>query len=190
MVLLFCGLILWCGVHLVPAAAPSFKSVLVSRLGPSAYRGLFSVMIVASVVLMVVGWRMTDPVYLYDPILYPGAVVTLLMYAAFFLVSATKRPTRIRRWLRHPMLTGILVWSGTHLLANGELRTTLLFGVFFVWAALEMILINRREGPWMKPDLTVSILREAFGAVIVAAVVIVVMMAHPWFAGVGVLGTR
>ncbi|WP_373925366.1 NnrU family protein, partial [Burkholderia pseudomallei] len=39
----------------------------------------------------------------------------------------------------HPMLAGVMVWAGAHLLANGTLHAELLFAAFFVWAFVDFI---------------------------------------------------
>ena len=49
------------------------------------------------------------------------------------------------------MLTGLIIWGGAHLLANGENRSVLLFGAMSVWALITIFLINRRDGAWEKP---------------------------------------
>jgi uncharacterized membrane protein len=57
--------------------------------------------------------------------------------------------TNIRRWLRHPQLTGCL--SG--LWATCLPMVICLAGVFGgigLWAASSILLLNRRDGPWKK----------------------------------------
>ena len=49
------------------------------------------------------------------------------------------------------MLTGMVVWAGAHLLANGETRSVILFGGMGAWAVVAMLSINRRDGAWDKP---------------------------------------
>jgi len=34
----------------------------------------------------------------------------------------------------------------------GTARAIILFGGMAAWALIEMFLINRRDGPWLKPD--------------------------------------
>ncbi|MDX2476612.1 MAG: NnrU family protein, partial [Gammaproteobacteria bacterium] len=40
----------------------------------------------------------------------------------------------------------IIVWSIAHILLNGDSRSIILFGSMGLWAALEIIVINRRSG--------------------------------------------
>ena len=59
------GVLLWSTAHLLPSAGVSVRAGLMSRLGEGPYKGLFSLTIVLSVVLMVVGWRSAEPIHLY-----------------------------------------------------------------------------------------------------------------------------
>lgn len=46
---------------------------------------------------------------------------------------------------RQPLLWGLALWSGAHLLANGDLAHGLLFGSFVVFSLLGMGLVERRR---------------------------------------------
>jgi uncharacterized membrane protein len=54
--------------------------------------------------------------------------------------------------MRHPQLLGMVCWSVGHLLAVGTERAIVLFGGLAVWAIIEIFLLNRRDGEWVKPD--------------------------------------
>jgi len=186
MLLLFVGVVLWGGVHLAPSLATQTVERIRARLGANAYRGVFSLLIVLSLVLIVVGWRATPEVYLY--ILPPWSrwATFFLTFLAFVLLGATHYPTAIKRVVRHPMLAGVAVWALAHLLTNGTTRSLLLFGYLGVWALLEIRLINARDGEAGKPS-TPGMAREIRGLLISAAVFAVFMWLHPYFAGVSPL---
>ena len=102
------------------------------------------------------------------------------------LFGAAHQPTRIKRVVRHPQLTGMLVWSLSHLLSNGDTRSLALFGGLGLWALIEMLLISRREGAWQKPHgPALSI--EVRGIVISTVVFFVLVFLHPYFAGVSAI---
>lgn len=149
--LLVLGLALWCGVHLFPAVAPDARAGLIQRAGLNPYRGLFALLIVASVVLMVLGWRSAGFVHVYPPPVWGRHLTMLFVLIAFILFCAARAPTNLKRVIRHPQLIGVHVWGIGHLLANGDLRSVLLFGTFAVWPIVEISFINRREGAWQKP---------------------------------------
>ena len=107
------GLLLWSLVHLVPSLAPSVKKGWISMLGENGYKISFSAIVIFSLVMIVYGWRHSDPVVVYAlPIeLKP---VALIMMVAFVLFGAAQYPTRIKTYLSHPQLTSIIVWSIAH----------------------------------------------------------------------------
>jgi uncharacterized membrane protein len=49
------------------------------------------------------------------------------------------------RVTRHPMMWGFILWSASHVLARGDLKSTVFFGGFLVLAALGALLIDRRK---------------------------------------------
>ena len=151
MTLLITGIAVWCVVHLFPAVLPGKRESLISRLGSNAYRGLFALVILASLVTIVLGWRSATPAAVYAPPLQGSPIVSVLVFVAFVLFVAARARTNLKRLLRHPQLTGIIAWSAAHLLANGDTRSIALFGSFGVWAVVEILLINRRDEGWEKP---------------------------------------
>jgi uncharacterized membrane protein len=57
-----------------------------------------------------------------------------------------KEPARgILRITRHPVMWGIMLWAGAHLLARGELKSTLFFGSFLLLAAAGTVLLDLRK---------------------------------------------
>jgi uncharacterized membrane protein len=105
------------------------------------------------------------------------------MAISIFLFGAAQRKSAVKRFIRHPQLTGLLLWSLAHLLANGEQRSLVLFGGLGVWALLEMVLISRRDGEWVKEE-SPPMSRDLIGAVIAAVLMVVLIFLHPYFTGV------
>jgi uncharacterized membrane protein len=185
-ILLICGLCLWAGTHLVPSAAPEFRQGIIDKLGFKAYRGIFSLAILSALALIVFGWRNSEASAIYLPAEALRPVGLVLMALAFLCLGATGRASRIGRLVRHPQLTGVLLWSVSHLITNGDSRSLLLFGGFAAWTVLEMVLISKREGAWDKPEAP-SWGKECFAAAISLVVMAAFMFAHPWLAGVPLL---
>lgn len=177
------GVLLWSVAHCFPAALPAARSRLALRLGPNRYRGLFSLVIVLSVVLMVIGWRRATPDPVYLPPLYASPVVPVLVFISFYLFAASHAPGNAKRWLRHPMLTGTLVWAVAHLLANGDARSLVLFGGLGLWAIVSILLINRRDGAWVRPP-AVAVTADLMTLAGTAVVFAVVALLHRWLFGV------
>ncbi len=183
MLILIAGIALWSILHLMPAAAPGVRHELASRVGEKPYKALFALSILASLALIVLGWRATQPHLLYLPPAWGRSVAIVLMVVAVYLFGAARRPSVVKRYIRHPQLTGLVTWSAAHLLANGDQRSLLLFGGLGAWAIVEMLAINRRDGAWIKPEPP-ALSREAPGIVITLVVFAILFFAHPWFTGV------
>ena len=183
MALIVLGLILWSAVHLIPSAAPGIKAKWIGALGKGGYRATFSLLIIAAIVLMVMGWRYALPTYLYTlSEQIHLATIGIMAFAAVLFVAA-KLPTRIKRIIRHPQLTAVALWALAHLLANGDSRSVVLFGGMLVWSVLEMFLINRREGsrpPTPVTGFVIEIVVLALGG----ALFVGLMIAHPYLSGI------
>ena len=66
-----------------------------------------------------------------------------IMPFALILFIAANFPCHIRRVTRHPMMIGTLLWASVHLLANGDLASTILFGGFAAWSILAIVGSNK-----------------------------------------------
>ena len=146
MALLLAGITTWFLVHLFPAFATSARENLVFKLGENPYKGLFSLLILASLVMIVFGWKSSTPTPVYEPPLAPGILSSIMVLAGLILFFASQFKGYFKRILRHPQMVGTLLWAGAHLLTNGDSRSLALFGGFAVWAILEIVLCNRRDG--------------------------------------------
>jgi uncharacterized membrane protein len=151
MALLIGGLALFIVVHLVPTR-PALRAGLVERLGDGPYRGLFSLLSIAGLVLIVLGFGHMQGLgrgnpELWVPPVWIKHVVFLLMVPAIILLVAAYVPSRIRTAVGHPMLTALIIWAFAHLLANGDLASVLLFGSFLGYAIYDRISVVDRASP-------------------------------------------
>lgn len=147
MTLLIAGLILFLGIHTLPML-PATRDGLVSKLGENGFKGFFTLIAVVGLVLVIYGYgvaRADGPPVLYDPPFWLRHVTMLLMVPVFIFLVAAYVPCRIKRALKHPMLIAVKLWAFSHLLANGDLASVLLFGGFLVWAVMDRISIKRRK---------------------------------------------
>jgi len=146
MTLLVIGLILFLGLHSVPVFAPAARERLVQTMGRNGWRALHSVLSLAGLVLIVIGYgqaRMA-PIALYTSPLWLRHVTIVLMLPFFPLLFAAYLPGRIKAKVKHPMLTAIKLWAFAHLLYNGNLADVLLFGGFLAWAVADRISLKKR----------------------------------------------
>jgi len=181
MFLMIAGLVLFLGAHLVPIARGT-RRMLVARAGEQRYKGLFSIVSGVGLVLIIAGYWLGDRgPQVFAPVLAARRVAPLVVTITFILFAASHMRGHIRRVLRHPMTIGVVLWSGVHLLANGDLRGTVLFGSFFAWSLLDLAASYARRpiepyAPAVRFDLM-----AVLGGVLVAGVV---MFLHPYLFGV------
>lgn len=181
--LLILGLLMWTIIHFFPSLAKCTRGLVISKIGIGPYKGLFAILIISSVVLIVFGWRSIEPVDVYYPQSWGRHVTFLLVLLTFILFVAARKATNIKRVLRHPQLTGLVLWSIGHLFANGDNRSLILFSWLGIWAIIEMILISRREGEWIKPE-PVSVKNDVITVIGGCILYGVLLMAHPYLTGI------
>ena len=154
-------------------------------MGEGGYKGLFSLLLVASFVFIIIGWRSAEPSHIYLPLPGLHKFALGLLGVAFLVMGASTRNSRLRLWIRHPQLTGVALWGISHLLLNGDSRSLILFGGMTLWSIIEIIAINKREGAWIKgepPSWGAEVITVAIAAVTIALIVTI----HPWLSGVPV----
>jgi uncharacterized membrane protein len=144
-IVLVAGLILFLGVHLVPAL-PSARGVLAARWGEQRYKGIFSLVSFAGLALVIAGYAVGDP----GPRLFPPwqpaiAAAPYALTLSIILFAAANMRGHTRRVLKHPMLLGLAIWALVHLAANGDTRGTVLFGSFLAYAAIDFISAVQRH---------------------------------------------
>lgn len=142
-VILIAGIALWWGAHFFKRIAPAQRAAM-----GNGGRGVVALGVVAGIVLMVIGYRMTDYVHVWAPPSFMTHINNLLVLIALYLMSPAAQKGKLLNGMRHPMLAGFRVWAVAHLLVNGDLASIILFGGLFVWAFLEVIVINRAEPDW------------------------------------------
>ena len=180
--LLFVVLVTFGLLHLVPAM-PAAKARAVSILG-KAYGPAYGIASLVLFVAAIWSFRQISPEALYaEPSWgkHANFGLSLLGFLCFgiFIFRGSWRNT-----LRHPMALGILLWATGHLLANGEVATTILFGGFAVIALLHALLRQANglavAGPVREGHNLLSILAGV-------ALYGVAVQLHPVFAGVPVI---
>lgn len=187
MIFLVLGVLIWSCAHLVPALELPLRAACIQRIGEGPYKGAFALSVVGSIVLMVVGWQSANPVGLYAPPSWGATFANLAMFVALFSFIGSNVPTNLKRVVRHPQLVGLAVWAFAHLLANGDVRSLVLFGGLGLWAVLEIASLNRRDGAWQKPE-PLPLSAELKPLVATAVVYVALVFGHPYFAGASPFG--
>ena len=130
-------------VHIIPLSK-KLKTSATAKLGEKLYRGIFALIALASIALVVWGWRDFPNTYFYEPSVILKKVNFAIMFIAVYLWVAAEIPNNLRRLVRHPMLLGMKLWALGHLLANGDLRSMILFLAFLIYSIIAVVVANRR----------------------------------------------
>lgn len=148
MLLLILGIVIFIGMHLVPALAPSLREQLGNRLGSIGWRVVHSGVALVGLYLIATGYgsaRM-QPTFIWYPPAFLSHVTALLMLVAFVFVAAAWVPgNAIKARVGHPMLIGVKTWAIAHLLVNGTLADLLLFGSFLAWGVVSFVVHRKAD---------------------------------------------
>lgn len=153
------------GIHVVPSTP--LRALAIRALGRRAYVGLFALVSLAALAWM---WRE----YALAPFegLWPGLrwVPIALTPSAFVLLACGllarnpallgqsgllkhEDPARgIIRVTRHPIMWGIMLWAGAHVLAIGSLQAVVFFGGLLLLAAAGTTLQDARNAAALGED--------------------------------------
>jgi uncharacterized membrane protein len=140
MAFLILGLVVVLGTHSLKVFAPAWRLALVNRLGEGPFKGLYSAVSLAGLILIVWGFGLAwqDPTFVYAPPSWGRHIAMALMIPALILVFASVFPAHwIGRYVTHRLLTATMLWAVAHLLANGDLAGVVLFSGFLVWALVD-----------------------------------------------------
>src|SRR5215470_9340371 len=184
MTLLVLGLLLFFLPHLLPTV-PSMRLSAATRWGEQRYKGLFSLVSGVGLVLIVAGYFIgSRGPQLFAPIPAARAVAPYAMTLVFILLAASHSPSHVRAIIKHPMLVGVLIWATVHLLANGDLRGSVLFGAFGTYAIVDLIsAFQRGSVASFTPTLRADIVSIVGGSI----VALLVMTFHRVIFGVPVV---
>jgi uncharacterized membrane protein len=172
MTVLYLGIILFAVPHLFSIFLPAQRDALESRLGETAWKGIYSIVSLVGLVLLIVGyWKSragplaADLVYI--PAEWTRHATMLLVLIAFILLGASHGKGYLKKWLHNPMSLGIAFWATGHLLANGTRTEVWLFGTFLVVAVSDIVMSEiRGKRPAHKPRLRSDIIAVIAGVVL------------------------
>lgn len=135
------------------------RAALVKALGEWPYRGLYSAVALAAFAWMISAYSNAP----HEP-LWAGlrSLPVVVMPFAFVLLACGywRNPTMVGadkllksedpargmiRVTRHPLMWAIMLWSGAHIIARGDLASLIFFGGFLLLAGLGTSLMDARK---------------------------------------------
>jgi uncharacterized membrane protein len=181
MILLGLGVFLFALCHLalaVPSAHDDLRRHLGRFHGPGF--GLLSLLPLA---LIILGWRMSPFVPVYDPPAWGRIATFILVLCAFLCLGIFLFRGSLRQRLRFPLALGVVFWSLGHLFANGDAASLILFGGMLIYA-LAHLALGMANG--VRPSPVVRQGHDVVSLLIGVALYGAVLQLHPLFTGVPV----
>ena len=143
MLLLTLGMLIFLTVHLIPTFV-GLRQKLIGFRGEAFYKIAYSVTALVGLTLIIVGKGRAAYVPVWDPPGWAYRITQITMLIVLILLPAAFLPTNLKRFMRHPFLTGLALWALSHLWVNGDLASIVLFGGFGAFALFDMWSSNRR----------------------------------------------
>lgn len=152
-------------IHLL-ISGTRLRDGISAAIGEGPYLGLFSLASLVILVWLVIAYNHAQLGN--DPLLYNcgegvrhlGIPVVALAFLLGVQGLLLRNPTRVGmagaagdasgiqgvlRITRHPFLWGVAIWSGFHLVANGDEASVIFFGTFFVLALVGPVFIDAKR---------------------------------------------
>jgi uncharacterized membrane protein len=178
MTLLIIAALVWIAIHF-GLAGTSARDALVRVIGETAFRGLFSVLSIVTLIFLVRAWDTAPSTLLWFAPQWLRWLLVLAMLPAFVLFVASvsgpnptmvgpagglaQPPRGMTRVTRHPMLWSFVIWAGVHMIGDGDTASIVFFGAFLVTALIGMPSIDgklarRDPNTWQALSASTSII--------------------------------
>lgn len=147
----------------VGIAGTRLRFVIVDRIGDTRYIVFYSLISTIGVVWLFAAYMTAPYVELWGQLygLRVVALITMLLAFAFIVIGLTSRPQTlfgaaaleyrledvagIARVTRHPILIGLLLWSVTHMIVNGDVAALILFGSLTLLTAVGIVSMDAKR---------------------------------------------
>lgn len=155
--------------HSLPVRPP-LRPILVRILGPRGFTFAYATLSTLVLIWLIVAAGRAPFVPVWNWAAWQAhAAMGLMLVASLLFAISIARPNPFSfggarnhlfdaenpgpvRLTRHPLLVVLALWSGAHLLANGDLAHVILFGTFSTFALLGGRIIDRRQKREMGED--------------------------------------
>ena len=150
MILFTLGLILFFSIHMLPFY-PEYRAQLIEKLdndtidAEGMYKIIFSVISLVGLIFVGIGKGSIEFIGLWDTPEFFRYCTVILILMSFILMVSAYTPNNIKRYVPHPMLTGVIIWGVTHMLVNGDIISLILFGSFVAYSVMAINLISKRD---------------------------------------------
>jgi len=212
------------GTH-IGIATPPLRSEVIARVGEGIYRLLYSLVSIVALVWLIMAYRAAPTLPFWTGGGLASWLALLVMPAAFLLlVTAVLQPSPsavgqapdpdapepargMLRITRHPLMWGIALWAGAHVLANPDAASLVFFGALGVLARGGAAAQDLRMSRANRPGWGIFVQRTSFVPFVAIAegrqqlvwseigwprlglalaLFAVLLLAHPWLFGASV----
>jgi uncharacterized membrane protein len=180
MIILGVGVLLFVALHGV-AAVPRLKLCWKAQSGERLYGPTFGIASLIALAVIVLGWRSSDFVGIYEPQPWGWYANYLLTFFAFLCLGIFLFRGHLRQKLRFPMAIATIFWATGHLFANGDLAGLILFGGL-LFGSLAHILVAASNN--IRPSPEVRIGHDGLSLIFGAALYGIMTQLHPLLIGV------
>jgi uncharacterized membrane protein len=154
--------IFFLGIHVL-LAGTEVRWRIAAKTGEEVFQSIFGLLSLGGIIWLSRAYGQAEYIELWGQVQSMRWLALLLMWPAFLLVGlafTSPNPTAVRggAWLkenepakgieritRHPFLWGVVLWSVTHLIYNGDLASTIFFSTFLVLALRGPFSIDRKR---------------------------------------------
>jgi uncharacterized membrane protein len=180
MIILAAGVLLFALLHGV-AAVPRYKSYVKSRTDELWYGPGFGLASLVAIAVIVLGWRSSGFVAIYEPRPWGWYVNYVLTFIGFLCLGIFLFRGSYRQALRFPMGIATVFWAVGHLFANGDLASLILFGGLLLGSIAHMALAVANG---IRPTPEVRIGHNGLSLIFGAALYGIMTQLHPAIIGV------
>ena len=159
MIEFFAAITVFLAAHVLPAAT-GLRALAIAKLGRPAYLALYSLVSLATIAWVIAAALAAPYIELWPPSRATALVPLVAMLpASILLAGALWQPSPLSvsfrgglpdparaglvAQLRHPLLWAFFLWAASHLIANGDLVSLILFGSLALFSLAGM---KRMEG--------------------------------------------
>jgi len=179
--MIWLGIGLFFGLHLLPSM-PNVRDQLIGRVGEKRYKGGYALLSFGGLVLIILGYGNIGIHELWAAPDWGSHLAFAVMPVVFVLLAAAELKGHIRTTIKHPMLIGVLLWGGVHLVNNGDRASLYLFGSFVLFSLYAIIFSSRRDQG--RKDYTPKARHDVIALVVGTVLFVVVLWGHPFLFGV------
>ncbi len=189
MLLLLICLLFFFATHSLRLIAPGFRSDMIARMGEGPWKGVYSLVSIVAIVAVAYSFDQARQVtgMLYNPPTWMSHIALTLMLFAMICLAASLLPAgHIVAKTKHPLILAVKIWALSHLLANGETSSVILFASFLAWGVIMRIILKRRARAGEMVSRPFVSARYDIVAVILGVVLWAAMIwkLHEWLIGV------